>query len=96
MRRYDCFQHHVRLRLQGQELTGDLVAAFAASSAGYLNHPSKELVARVRAGARFPDAAAPDDQANALVKVPIIVARYCGVACFPVRADSRGRGPALA
>ena len=36
---------------------------------GYLNSPSRELIANCDSGSKYPDAAAFDDQANGMVKV---------------------------
>lgn len=36
---------------------------------GYLNSPSRELIANIDSGKTFPDAAAFDDQAQGMVKV---------------------------
>lgn len=63
--------------LQGTKLTADLCDSFSSYD-GYLNGASKKLVANCNAGKGFPDAAATDDQAHCLTKVPIVVARYVG------------------
>lgn len=68
--------------VQGALLTQDLADAFASSS-GYLNRASRELVKNVQAGQTYPGAAPADDQAHSLVKVPIIVARYAGTGAPP-------------
>lgn len=64
--------------MQGPQLTKDLAASFEAYT-GRLNAVSKDLVKAVQAGKVYPDAAASNNQAHSLVKVPIVVARYGGM-----------------
>jgi hypothetical protein len=63
--------------LQGRKLTADLAESFSTYN-GYINSASKTLMANVKAGKTFPDAAPRDDQAHSLIKVPVVVARYFG------------------
>ena len=65
------------LRVQGKQLTQDLAAGLAAYE-GYRNSPSKALVASVEAGLTYPDAAKEDSQAQSIIKVPVVAARYAG------------------
>ena len=64
--------------LQGPQLTQDLAEGLSQYD-GYKNSASRSLIANVQAGKTYPDAAAPDDQAHSLIKVPIVVARYIGM-----------------
>jgi hypothetical protein len=66
--------------VQGPQLVTDLAEAFS-SYEGYVNSASKTLVRNVKEGKLYPDAAARDDQAHSLIKVPIVVARYIGMSC---------------
>lgn len=108
-----CSKHASRREgsaVQGPKLMQDLVDAFDQYD-GYVNSASKKLIASVHAGKRFPEAAAEDDQAHCLIKVPIVLARYIGAwlgctgamsaacSCNPVvcrRASSAGMLDAVA
>jgi hypothetical protein len=68
--------------VQGPELTADLAEGLSQYD-GYKNSASKQLIASVQAGKQFPDAAAKDDQAHSLIKVPLVVARYIGADLVP-------------
>ncbi|CAD7700438.1 unnamed protein product [Ostreobium quekettii] len=67
--------------VDGQEMSQHMYKAFKqyASGGGYLNSPSRELVANCDAGSKYPEASAFDDQANSMVKVASVVARYAGM-----------------
>lgn len=55
----------------------DLVDTFEQYE-GYVNSAVQKLIDNVHAGKQYPDAAAVDDQAHCLIKVPIVLARYIG------------------
>lgn len=80
--------------VQGPQLTQDLAMSLGDYE-GYVNSASKHLIASVKAGKAFPDAAKEDDQAHSLIKVPLVVARYIGALRFarppPPPASSRRR-----
>lgn len=52
----------------------------AAGSEEYINNAARKVASAVRAGKKYPDAAPHDNQLHALVKLPIVVARYVGAA----------------
>jgi ADP-ribosylglycohydrolase len=63
--------------VSGQELTSDFVD-FMKKYKGYKNKASRFLIENFDAGKKFPESGADDGQANALVKIPVAVARYSG------------------
>ncbi|PRW50877.1 ADP-ribosylation Crystallin J1 [Chlorella sorokiniana] len=76
--------------IDGPGLTQHLVDFFTAYD-GRLNGTAKHLVEAWAAGKRFPEAAADDSQANAIVKVPVLVARYGGTAQLASRVEAAVR-----
>eukprot|EP00803_Ostreobium_quekettii_P003274 evm.model.scf_647.2 EVM.evm.TU.scf_647.2 scf_647:34244-37107(+) len=67
--------------VDGPQMSQHMYESFKqyASSGGYLNSPSRELIWNCDSGSKYPDAAAFDDQANSMVKVAVVVARYAGM-----------------
>ncbi|KAI3424161.1 hypothetical protein D9Q98_009520 [Chlorella vulgaris] len=76
--------------VEGPGLAGHLVTHFKAYS-GRLNGTAKHLVEKWEAGERFPAAAADDSQAHAIVKVPVLVARYGGTPELAARVEEAVR-----
>ncbi|KAL4424390.1 hypothetical protein ABPG77_005633 [Micractinium sp. CCAP 211/92] len=76
--------------VDGPGLTEHLVSFFKAYD-GRLNGTAKKLVESWEGGARFPDAAAEDTQAHAIVKVPVLVARYGGTPQLAERVEAAVR-----
>lgn len=66
--------------VDGKQMTKHMYEAFKQyqKDGGYLNFPSKELIASIDSGKAFPEAAVFDDQAQGVVKVAVVVARYAG------------------
>lgn len=67
--------------VDGEQMTQHLYDAFKQYSqgGGYLNSPSRELIASIDSGNKYPDAGAFDDQAQGMVKVAAVVLRYAGL-----------------
>ncbi|KAI7846445.1 hypothetical protein COHA_000056 [Chlorella ohadii] len=76
--------------IDGPGLMQHLVEFFGAYD-GRLNGTAKHLVEAWGAGQRFPEAAADDSQAHAIVKVPVLVARYGGTAQLASRVEAAVR-----
>jgi hypothetical protein len=75
--------------MQGALLTQDLSTGLGSYD-GYVNSASKHLIASVKSGTDFPDAAKEDDQAHSLIKVPIVLARYIGTRVLIKRMTKQG------
>lgn len=76
--------------VDGPGLTEHLVSFFKSYD-GRLNSSAKKLVEGWEGGARFPAAAPEDTQAHAIVKVPVIVARYGGTPQLAERVEAAVR-----
>ncbi|KAL4447697.1 hypothetical protein ABPG75_004916 [Micractinium tetrahymenae] len=76
--------------INGAALTEHLVGFFKGYG-GRLNGTAKKLVEAWDGGARFPAAAADDSQAHAIVKVPVVVARYGGTPQLAERVEAAVR-----